>query len=77
MPGTTRKLGRSEVAAVIDARYAAEPDGWRKRRLLAVKAAAMGQFTSAEVGPVKVNQGIEDQGDVNEGSEHHVELLEA
>ena len=49
MPGTILKLGSPEVAAVIDARYAAEPDGWRKRRLLAVKLAAKGQSTSAEV----------------------------
>ena len=37
------------MAAVIDARFAAEPDGWRKRRLLAVKLAAKGQSTSAGV----------------------------
>lgn len=49
MPGTTLKLGSPEVAAVIDERYAAEPDGWRKRRLLAVKLAAKGEHTSAEV----------------------------
>jgi len=49
MPGTTLKLGSPAVAAVIDERYAQEPDGWRKRRLLAVKLAAKGTFTSAEV----------------------------
>lgn len=49
MPGTTLKLGSPKVAAVIDERYAAEPDGWRKRRLLAVKLAAKGEHTSAEV----------------------------
>lgn len=43
------KLGRPDVAAVIDERYAGEPDGWRKRRLLAVKLAAKGEYTSAEV----------------------------
>jgi transposase len=43
------KLGKAEVAAVIDERYAKEPDGWRKRRLLAVKLAAKGEYTSAEV----------------------------
>lgn len=43
------KLSRPEVAAVIDERYAREPDGWRKRRLLAVKLAAKGKYTSAEV----------------------------
>ena len=49
MPGRTLKLGRPEVAAEIDGRYAKEPDGWRKRRLLAVKLAAKGEYTSAEV----------------------------
>jgi len=43
MPGTKLQLGSPEVAAVIDARYAQEPDGWRKRRLLAVKLAAKGE----------------------------------
>ena len=43
------KLGSAKVAAVIDERYAKEPDGWRKRRLLAVKLAAKGEYTSAEV----------------------------
>jgi len=49
MSGRTLKLGRSDVAAVIDERYAHEPDGWRKRRLLAVKLAAQGTHTSAEI----------------------------
>ena len=49
MPGRTLQLGRPEVAAVIDEGYAQEPDGWRKRRLLAVKLAAKGEYTSAEV----------------------------
>ena len=49
MPGTTLQLGSPEVAAVIDERYAQEPDGWRKRRLLAIKLAAKGEYTSAEV----------------------------
>jgi len=49
MPGTTLKLGSPPVAAIIDERYAQEPDGWRKRRLLAVKLAAKGAYTSAEV----------------------------
>lgn len=49
MPGHTLQLGSPKVAAVIDERYAAEPDGWRKRRLLAVKLAAKGEYTSAEV----------------------------
>jgi len=49
MPGRTLQLGRPEVAAIIDKRYAKEPDGWRKRRLLAVKLVAGGAHTSAEV----------------------------
>lgn len=49
MPGSTLQLGSPKVAAVIDERYAAEPDGWRKRRLLAVKLAAKGEYTSAQV----------------------------
>jgi transposase len=49
MAGRKLKLGRPEVAAIIDQRHANEPDGWRKTRLLAVKLAARGQFTSAEV----------------------------
>ena len=49
MSGSTLKLGSPAVAAVIDERHAAEPDGWRKRRLLAVKLAAKGEYTSAEV----------------------------
>ena len=49
MPGRTLKLGSPEVAAVMDERYAAEPDGWGKRRLLAVKLAARGDYRLAEV----------------------------
>ena len=49
MPGSTLQLGSPKVAAVIDERYAAERDGWRKRRLLAVKLAAKGEYTSAQV----------------------------
>jgi transposase len=49
MAGTILKLGRPEVAAIIDERYAREPDGWRRRRMLAVKLAAKGEYTSAEV----------------------------
>ena len=37
------------MAAMIDERYEREPDGWRKRRLLAVKMAAKGEYTSSEV----------------------------
>ena len=49
MAGGILKLGRPDVAAVIDERYAREPDGWRRRRLLATKLAAKGEYTSAEV----------------------------
>ena len=42
-------MGSPKVAAVINERYAAERDGWRKRRRLAVKLAAKGQYTSAQV----------------------------
>jgi transposase len=49
MKANTLKLGRPDAAAQIDERYAREPDGWRKRRLLAVKLAAKGDYTSAEV----------------------------
>ena len=38
-----------EVAARVDTRHAREPDGWRKTRLLAVKLAARGESTSAEI----------------------------
>lgn len=47
--GHTLRLRRPDAAAVIDERYAREPDGWRRRRLLAVKLAAKGEYTSAEV----------------------------
>ena len=43
------KLGLPEVAASIDGRYASEGDGWRKRRLLAIKLAAKGRYRSEEV----------------------------
>lgn len=49
MTGNRLKLGRPDAAAEIDERYAREPDGWRKRRLLAVKLAAKGEYSSAEV----------------------------
>ncbi|MDB6133519.1 MAG: family transposase [Verrucomicrobiales bacterium] len=42
-------LDLPEVTAVIDKLHAAERDGWRKTRLLAVKLAARGKHTSAEV----------------------------
>jgi len=43
------RLSRPDVAAVIDEKHAAEKDGWRKTRLLAIKLAARGEHTSAEV----------------------------
>ena len=49
MAGIKLKLGVPEVAAGIDERHARAPDGWRKTRLLAVKLAARGEFTSAQV----------------------------
>ena len=49
MSGHRLKLRLPEVAASIDERYAREPDGWRKRRLLAVKLAAHGAMTSAQI----------------------------
>jgi transposase len=53
MAGHTLKLGSPSVAAVIDERYAVEADGWRKRRLLAVKLAAKGEYTSEEVAELR------------------------
>ena len=49
MAGIKLKLGLPEVAAVIDARHARERDGRSKNRLLAVKLAARGEHTSAEI----------------------------
>ena len=49
MPGRKLKLNNPEVAACIDERHAREPDGWRKTRLLAVKLAARGASTAAEI----------------------------
>ena len=50
MPGRKLKLNNPEVAAGIDERHASEADGWRKTRLLAVKLAARGASTAAEIG---------------------------
>ena len=44
-----RKLGLPEVAAVIDGRHAKERDARNKNRLLAIKLAARGEHTSAEI----------------------------
>lgn len=49
MPGRKLKLNRPEVAARIDELHAREPEGWRKTRLLAVKLAARGESTAAQV----------------------------
>ena len=43
------KLGMPEVATEADKRHEAEPDGWRKNRLLAVKLAAQGEHTAAQI----------------------------
>ena len=50
MPGRKLKLNEPEVAARIDEMHAREPDGWRKTRLLAVKLAARGESTAAQIG---------------------------
>ena len=50
MPGRKLKLNQPEVAASIEERHAREPDGWRKTRLLAVKLAARGESTAAQIG---------------------------
>ena len=52
MSGQKLKLGRPEVAAIIDDLHAKEPDGWRKTRLLAVKLAAHGDMTSAQIADI-------------------------
>ena len=49
MSGRTTKLGAPEVAKIIDERYANEADGWKKTRLLAIKLAAKGEYTSVEI----------------------------
>jgi transposase len=52
MAGIKLRLGLPAVAAVIDGQHREEPDGWRKRRLLAVKLAAHGEHTSAEIADI-------------------------
>jgi transposase len=42
-------LGIPEIAASIDLRHAKERNAWRKNRLLAVKLAARGEHTAAQV----------------------------
>lgn len=52
MARTRLHLDLPEVTAVIDQLHAAERDGWRKTRLLAIKLAARGKYTSAEVADI-------------------------
>ena len=49
MPRGKLKLGCPQVAAIIDKRYAKEPEGWRKTRLLAMKLTAHGEHRADEV----------------------------
>ena len=49
MPGRKLQLNNPEVAACLDERHAREADGWRKTRLLAVKLAARGESTAAQI----------------------------
>ena len=49
MLGPKLQLGMPEVAKGIDGMHARERTGWRKTRLLAVKLAARGESTSAEI----------------------------
>ena len=41
--------GSPEIVLIIDEVHAAELDGWKKNRLLAIKLAARGAYSSAEV----------------------------
>ena len=52
MAGIKLQLGKPEVAERIDALHARERAGWRKTRLLAVKLAARGESTSAQIAEV-------------------------
>ena len=52
MGGPKLKLGRPDVAEIIDEKYELEPDGWRKRRLLAIKLVAHGEMTSAQIADI-------------------------
>jgi transposase len=49
MSGRKLQLKKPGVAACIDELHAHAPDGWRKTRLLAVKLAARGESTSAQI----------------------------
>ena len=50
--GVKLKLGLPEEAVRAGAMHAEQPHGWRKTRLLAVKLAGSGEWTSAEVAEV-------------------------
>ena len=52
MAGVKLKLGMPEVAVRAAAMHAKQPHGWCKTRLLAVKLAGSGEWTSAEVAEV-------------------------
>ena len=52
MAGVKLKLGMPEAAVRAAAMHAQEPSGWRKTRLLAVKLAGSGEWTSEEVAEV-------------------------
>jgi transposase len=50
--GKTLKLDRPEVAGIIDEKHRVEKPGWRKDRLLAIKLAARGEHTAAEIAEI-------------------------
>ena len=50
MPGRKLQLGCPKVTAAIDEKHRVEKPGWRKQRLLAIKLAAHGEHTGAEIG---------------------------
>ena len=52
MPGVKLKLGMPEVVVRAAEMHAKQPHGWRKTRLLAVKLAGSGEWTSEEVAEV-------------------------
>jgi transposase len=49
MARRTTKLGCPDVARIIDRKHKAEPPGWRKDRLLAIKLASKGENTGQEI----------------------------
>lgn len=50
MRGRKVNLGCPGVAAIIDKRHASEKPGWLKDRMLSIKLAAKGEYTSQEIG---------------------------